>query len=218
MIKAQHKKWARIIFDLYINSLLKKNFSRFLLTNEFPKINQSAGLIITPNHFSWWDGFFIDFYTQKILQRKIHLLMLEEQLKRYWFFKKVGAYSINVNNPKSVIETFNYTSRILNDQNNFVVYYPQGKIEEFGSKSLTFKEGIVKVIKQTSIAVEILPIAFKIHYSNFKLPDILVRVGEKIIATNRNNLIDELKYVFTENVNQLDEYIVTGNEQNLFMR
>jgi 1-acyl-sn-glycerol-3-phosphate acyltransferase len=116
MIKADHKYWARALFNSYIKRLLKKHFNSFLLTNNLPDINNHK-LIITPNHFSWWDGFFIDFVNEKLIKRKLHILMLEDQLKRYWFFRKLGAYGFNPSNPKSIIEAVNYTKDVLNDKN-----------------------------------------------------------------------------------------------------
>lgn len=218
MIKAEHKKWARLLYDIYITRLLKQNFNRFLQTNEFPNVNKESALIITPNHFSWWDGFFAAYYADKIIHRKIHLLMLEEQLKRYWFFNKVGAYSINISNPKSMIETINYTADVLNDKNNFVVYYPQGKIESYDKRPPTLKEGIIKVVERIKIPTEILPVIFKIVYSTNKQPDILVRTGKKIPVNPGESFFNKVNDVFNDTLNQLDEYVLTGNERNLFIR
>ena len=142
MIEAEHNKWARFIFNPYINHLLKTNFSSFYFVNKLPPIDESAGLIVTPNHFSWWDGFIIDFIARKLIRRKIHIMMLEDQLKKYWFFKKVGAYSVNLSNPVSITRTLRYTNDVLKSPQNFVVLYPQGKIQSFNEKNIIVKEGL----------------------------------------------------------------------------
>ncbi|MDX1777464.1 MAG: hypothetical protein R3339_01145, partial [Thermodesulfobacteriota bacterium] len=95
MIKASHKKWARLIFNPYCDLLLKRNFSQFLLVNDFPQLSPKLPLIITPNHISWWDGFFIYYLSKKKFNRKIYLMMLESSLEKFWFFQKIGAFSIN---------------------------------------------------------------------------------------------------------------------------
>ena len=218
MIKAEHKKWARVVYDIYITRLLKRNFNRFLMTNEFPLVDKQSALIITPNHFSWWDGFFISFFTDKKITRKIHLLMLEEQLKQYWFFKKVGAYSINTNSPKSIIETINYTAGILNDKNNFVVYYPQGKIENYDKRPPGIKEGIIKVVDRIKIPTEILPVILKIVYSTNKQPDIHVRAGNKITINPGEKFYNRFKENFSETLIELDNYALTGDERDLFIQ
>jgi len=218
MIQAEHKKWARLLYDFYITRLLKRNFNRFLLTNEFPSVDSNSALIITPNHFSWWDGFFIAYYSNKMTSRKIHLLMLEEQLRRYWFFSKIGAYSININNPKSTIESINYTANVLNDKNNFVVYYPQGKIEDYNKRPPSIKEGIIRVVDRIKLPTVILPVVFKISYSTNKLPDILVRAGKIFTINPGDNFFSRYKENFSETLSELDQYSLTGNERDLFIR
>jgi 1-acyl-sn-glycerol-3-phosphate acyltransferase len=85
LIKGDNKKWARMIFNPYEEYLLKKNFDGFYLTGILPEINTESSLLVTPNHFSWWDGFFIDFVSRKLLKKNFYVIMLDEQLKRYNF-------------------------------------------------------------------------------------------------------------------------------------
>lgn len=177
MIKADHKKYARWLFIPYMNRMLKKNFSHFYLVNDFPEIPQDQGLIITPNHISWWDGFFAEYLFKKYLNRNLYIMMLEEQLKRYWFFKKLGAYSIKPDSPRSIMETADYTREILSNSQNFVVTYPQGEIESFEKRPLTLKQGLKFFIKEMEKDFLILPVGFKIHYYNEKYPSIICRFG-----------------------------------------
>ena len=44
MIKADHKNWARFIFDIYINNLLKRNFSNYYLTNSYPDLPDNLSI------------------------------------------------------------------------------------------------------------------------------------------------------------------------------
>jgi hypothetical protein len=46
--------------------------------------------------------------------------MLEEQLKRYWFFKKLGCYSIDLNDKRKMIVSLKYTMDLLLKPNNLV--------------------------------------------------------------------------------------------------
>ena len=86
MIKAEHKYWSRFVFNLYIDNQLKTHFNGFKAINFPPVLDSEKSLIVLPNHFSWWDGFLIDYVNRKLFGRKFHILMLEEQLKKYWFF------------------------------------------------------------------------------------------------------------------------------------
>jgi 1-acyl-sn-glycerol-3-phosphate acyltransferase len=205
MIKADHKYWARLLYDFYIKRLLKSNFQNFYIVNEIPAIPESEGLIVTPNHFSWWDGFFIDYTVKCFSERKIFLLMLEEQLKRYWFFKKVGAFSINQKNPKSISETFHYMSDIVSSPQNYLAFYPQGEIEAYDKRPLTIKEGLKILARKLKTSANILPAAFKINYSDNKKPDVFIRFGKMISS---NEIKDEYELfidAFNSNITLLDK-------------
>ena len=203
MLKAEHKYLHRRLFNYYIDKILRKNFSNFYLVNNFPEIPNDNGLLLTPNHISWWDGFFIDHLVRKLTNRKIHLMMLENQLKRYWFFQKVGAYSIDPGNPRSVIETANYTSRKLDDNENVIVSYPQGEIELFEKEKLDLKRGIQVFIKKTEKNVIVLPVAFKIQHYEEMHPALLCRFGKVISKEKLLNDFDHFVNEFHKNRNEL---------------
>ena len=72
---------------------------------------------------------------------KIKMMMLEEQLKRYWFFNLLGAYSIEPKNSLSIKETINYTRTLLIEKGNGIVIYPQGEIEPYEKRRFNLKRG-----------------------------------------------------------------------------
>jgi len=213
MIKADNKKWARLIFNPYEDLLLKKNFSRFFLTDEIPYINPDKGLIITPNHISWWDGFFIDYVSRKFISRKFYILMLEEQLKKYPFFRRTGAFSIIPGSVKSIRETFNYAAEIVKDPGNLLVFYPQGEIESF-EKQPDVKPGLRLLLNNN---IDILPVAFKIEYHNQKKPAVYFRPGNVISSNEALKDFHIFIKEFTDNIDQLKNDILNKNiKRDLF--
>jgi 1-acyl-sn-glycerol-3-phosphate acyltransferase len=211
MIKADHKKWARFVFNIYIDRELKKHFTNFYEANDFPNIGNDTGLILAPNHISWWDGFFIDYVTLKHLERKFHIMMLESQLKKYSFFGKLGAYSIVPENPKSIIETTNYTVSLLKDTRNVVVTYPQGEIEAYEMRPLGIKEGLRIILKRVPVNTYVLPVAFKIHYYNEKNPALAVRYGHLLEGVK---IIEDFNVFKEQFYSNLDSLAVSAYNRN----
>lgn len=203
MIKANHKKWAEILFDVYLNQLLKKHFDNFLTIGDAPSINENKSLLILPNHFSWWDGFFIFKVTKHITNKKFHIMMLEDQLKKYWFFNKLGAYSINQNNPKSFVKSLNYSIELLKDKSNLTVIYPQGEIQPQEEKQIKFNKGVNYICEKSNSDFQILPIGFRIFYSNKKLPFVLYRFGEIVSSFDVKDETVSLQKVFESNLTSL---------------
>ncbi|WP_337871912.1 lysophospholipid acyltransferase family protein [Ignavibacterium sp.] len=206
MIKAERNKIALFVFDIYLDRLLKKYFHDFILINGFPSIRDDKSLIVAPNHFSWWDGFFVYYSLRKLSQKKIYIMMLEEQLKRFWFFQKIGCFSVNPNNKQSGIVTMKYTLELLYNPDNCVVIFPQGEIESFDKNPLGYNKGIEFLAENSNRDFEILPVANKIYYTNQKLPFILMHVHHLINSGEIKNKSVSLFNEFKENLSVLSEY------------
>ena len=215
MIKADHKKWAELIFDIYLKRLLRKSFNDFRVIHALPVIDKSKSLVITPNHFSWWDGFFVYWLNKKLLNKKLHILMLEEQLKRYWFFKKLGCYSIDLNDNRKMITSLKYTLGLISNPENLIIIYPQGEIKPYEERPIDIKDGIDYLSSKSSSDLQVLPVAFKIHYTNERFPIVFTRFGDllssKEISAN-NNLFEDK---FTTNLNLLDSEFSNPNYKSI---
>jgi 1-acyl-sn-glycerol-3-phosphate acyltransferase len=209
MIKAKHQKYPTLIFNFYLKFLLKRNFSHFWIINDLPS-NNDLPLLVTPNHFSCWDGFFIQFAFNKLSARRLNILMLEEQLEKYTFFNRIGAFSLKRDNPKELIKGQEYISTLLNDSNNYVVIYPQGEILPFHQRPLKLKKGITYFIKDAPDNLLILPVAIKIEYSELKKPSIYLRFGTSFTKQSLLNQWDGYEGSFLENLDSINSFSGSG--------
>lgn len=200
MIKAEHKFWAQIFFSKYINYILKKSFSHFYLVNEIPAVPDDKAVLIAPNHISWWDGFIIDYLNRIIYTRKIYVMMLEEQLKRYRFFSRIGAYSIDPGNLKEIKESLSYTKELLTDNNNLVVIYPQGVLTPFNLNYSPLKKGLLKITESPVSVFSVLPFACKISYYNERHPEIYIYFGSVMNSDAVENDFKAFETNFYDNI------------------
>lgn len=206
MIRAAPHPVALRIFRGYIYRQLKKHFQAFYMLNDFPAIPKDRRLLITPNHFSWWDGFFIDYLGMRFLNRQIYLMMLEEQLQRYWYFKMFGAFSIDPGNVPSVMETLQYTIEPLMDPANFVVVYPQGVLEPYDKRPIVLKRGGVRyLINHAPHPFLIFPIGFRVTFYDEKNPEISVRMGDIMESEAVKADFSYFKERFMHNLEELDK-------------
>jgi 1-acyl-sn-glycerol-3-phosphate acyltransferase len=215
LIKADHKKWAKLIFDIYLKRLFKKSFYDFRIINNLPQIDESKSTIVTPNHFSWWDGFFVYWLNKKTLNKKLYVMMLEEQLKKYWFFKKLGCYSIDLNDNKKVIASLKYTLALMPKNKNLITIYPQGEIESYEQRPLKLRDGIGFLTRKSESDFQIMPLAFKIHYAKQRLPIVYARFGKvinsKVVADKPQLFKDE----FINNLDLINSEFSTSNFKSI---
>lgn len=202
MIEAKHNIFAEILYRKYLSRLFKSNFGKIFLINEFPDIKKCIRLIVTPNHFSWWDGFFIEFAMRKFTDRKLHILMLEDQLRKYRFLQYLGAFSINQESVSSVSESLKYAKKITESESNYLAFYPQGEIQNYERKFVSLKRGLISVASDDD--AKVLIVTFKIVYGNEKKPDVYFRFHDELVAVRNNDEFKSFESIFLNNIDLLD--------------
>jgi hypothetical protein len=206
MIKAQHAAWADRIFHPYVLRLFKRHFHAIRLLGAAPETRLDLPLLLLPNHSTWWDGFFVYLLNRRIFRRKIYLMMLENQLARYRFFARLGAYSINPQSVSGVKESLHYSCALLNEKimpKPMLCIFPQGELLPWGARPLIFKPGVEKILSGYGGEVNLLQLAIKTEFLNEQLPEAFLLFGENMVANGKTFAGMKNLQNFTENL--LDE-------------
>ncbi len=214
MIKAQHTWWADKLFHFYVFRLMKKHFHSINLLGELPETDPKLPLLLLPNHSTWWDGFFIYLLQKKILHRKVYLMMLEQQLSKYNFFSKVGAYSINLETSKGIYQSLNYTLELLTSEqvsSPAICIFPQGELLPWGTRPLGLKRGVDWIIKKYGKSINVLPLAMRAEYLGEQRALVFFRFGENYILDQTNfEGMTWLERIENGLLDQLEEQIISG--------
>ncbi len=187
MITAKHQKWAEFFFRLYIFRLLRKNFAAIHLLGKKPDISPDKPLLLLPNHSTWWDGFFVYLLNKKIFQRELYLMMLEEQLRKYPFFSRVGAFSIQRGKPKKVVESLQYTLNLFWQKSQpppLICIFPQGVLKPWGERPLGFESGLNWLLKNATTEIQILPLAIRVELLEKQKPEVFFRFDSVFSSKN----------------------------------
>ncbi len=172
MLKSKNNKIVTRIFEWLTRFLIKCNFSGVNINGMFNDNGNSVLLIA--NHVSWWDGFWIMFLNLKVIKRKFHFMMLEEQLRKHWYFQYTGGYSIKKKS-KSIIESINYTIELLNKSKNMVFMFPQGKINSIYNDNIEFEQSIERIIKNTQTDNQVIFMVNMIDYFSKSKPSLYIQ-------------------------------------------
>ena len=152
MLKSRHHFIVYPFFQHYTRYLLRTRYHTVSIENHFAD-NGNAVLLIG-NHVGWWDGFWAMYVNLKVLKRKFHFMMLEEQLLKYRFFNYTGAFSVNKGS-RSVVESIRYASDLLNDSKNMLLMYPQGRLHSMYEHHFSFEQGINRILKNREGKVQV---------------------------------------------------------------
>jgi hypothetical protein len=174
MIKPNHSSFHSWLLDLYIGFILKSDFREVLITGDI--LPDDRSILLIPNHFSWWDGFFAWYLNKKVFRKQYHVLMLEHELAKRMFFTRVGAFSVNLNS-RSIIQSLNYCSKVLENPSNLLLIFPQGKLGSQHLCELKFRKGIENILKQSS-NTRVIFAACLTDYYGFRKPSLTIALKE----------------------------------------
>ncbi len=143
MLEPRRNNLIYSFFSWYISRIIGSDFRKL----EFNEVGfeKDKAILLLANHFSWWDGFLM-FHVNKIYFRKrFHVMITEENYEKVWFLKYLGSFSVKKNS-RSIIETLEYAGRLLDDADNLVLIFPQGKLYSNHTDEVQFQKGLMNMI------------------------------------------------------------------------
>ena len=146
IIKAKHHFVIHPIFKLFSQVMINRYFTRVEVIGDV-EVGEDRSILLLSNHSSWWDGFWQLFLNMKVFKKKFHFMMLEEQLRKHWYFNYTGGFSVK-KSAKSTVETIQYSADLLSHPENLVLMFPQGKVESIHKESFKFEKGVEKIIER----------------------------------------------------------------------
>ncbi len=157
----------------YVEWKIRSAFRGIWLDGALPEGDE--GVICYANHSSFWDGF-VAHVLAKRAGRDLYAVMEEQNLERYRFLTRIGAFSIRRGDSRSALQTFRHARSLLQRPKSAVLIFPQGKIEANAVPPLKFERGTELLARMAK--ARCVPVAFRYAFFEHEHPDVLVKVGE----------------------------------------
>lgn len=209
MIPAKKSPVFEHFFHLYNRQLLKRHFHGIYVKGPH-QLPENA--LFYGNHSSWWDGL-VWFHLNKVfLHHNIHIMMHEKGLNEFRFFKKLGAYSVNRNQPRDIALSLQYGAELLNSGKSTVLF-PQGDEKHQELRPLGFLPGIVALSEKAS-AVPLLPAAVCYTFGHQRKQAVYISLGEphflnSLPGDNRRKKSARLEQDFTSMLDELRSAVIS---------
>jgi 1-acyl-sn-glycerol-3-phosphate acyltransferase len=147
MLEPRRNKIIFQFFSWYINRIIRSDFEELKFNQtEFDK---DKSILLLANHCSWWDGFLMFQINRLYFRKKFHVMITEENYRKVWFLKYLGSFSVKKNS-RSAIETLEYAGKLLNDPENLVLIFPQGKLYSGHVDEIQFQKGLINLVNSSS--------------------------------------------------------------------
>lgn len=156
-------KW---IIHAYVFWIARRHFKEINFNTI--KVDKDKSVLLIANHFSAWDTIILFWINHKLFKKKFYVMMLEDTAIKEPFLKYAGGFSINKTS-RDMIRSLDFAAELLNDPDNLVLIFPQGKLYSNMVTEVTFEKGIMQVIKQATGKFQlILAATFIENFDNFK--------------------------------------------------
>ncbi len=152
IIKAKHNAFLDPFFRWYVTWKMKRSFHEYSIHSDAE--DEGKPILLVCNHTSWWDGIWALYLNRQLFGRKFHFMMLEEQLRKNWFFQYTGGFSVR-KSTRSVVESLAYAAELLSHEKNLVLMFPQGKIQSMHRTEFVFEKGIENILKRVKNEVQL---------------------------------------------------------------
>jgi 1-acyl-sn-glycerol-3-phosphate acyltransferase len=183
-IEARESRLFKSVFGIYCRYLFRRRFRRIYLDSNY--IPPTAGsTLYYMNHTSWWDALIPFLLNEYHYRQNARALMDIRQLRKFPFFKRLGVFSINRENPKSAVYSLKKASDWLEREKSSIYLFPQGRISnEF--EPIVFENGIGWLAKNCGVT-EIVPIAIHISHVRGDRPDLFLMTGKPLNINRKDS-------------------------------
>jgi 1-acyl-sn-glycerol-3-phosphate acyltransferase len=224
MIEARKTAWFEKLFYLYNGRLIRRWFNKVYVRIDPNGIPEGPTLFIA-NHSSWWDGLFAFHLNYSLLKYDAFVMMSESGLKKFSFFRKLGAFSINRDSPKDIIKSMRYAMKCLIDfslkrniRGRSLWMFPQGDIRHQDIRPLSFLPGLaflLEKVKSTNLNITVVPVTFYYDFGLEQKPSVYISIGSPVSTLNVCAQLNAQSCQLAV-INQLDEMrdeIIRGEPQ-----
>ncbi|WP_207424666.1 1-acyl-sn-glycerol-3-phosphate acyltransferase [Desertivirga brevis] len=167
--------FIKFFFSNYISYIIKRDFQSFHFNQ--PEIAPDKAILLIANHFSWWDGFLLFELNRRCLNKNFHVLVTEENYQKVFFLKYLGAISLKKRS-KEMLSTLNGTGRLLNDPQNLVLIFPQGKLGSNHVDEVVFEKGLTNLINASNKNYQYLFSAMFVDYFDKRKPSVWCKLKQ----------------------------------------
>ena len=143
--------------------------------------------------------------------------MEEKHLKRFFLFRRLGAFSVVRENGREALKSIEYSADLLKENSKRTLWiFPQGEILPNDARPLIFYNGFSRIIAKTGKCF-VLSIAIRYEFTGEFKPEIFVKIGKAdFVVPDENFKVKERTRYFAGNLaTNLDELKADVSNKNL---
>jgi 1-acyl-sn-glycerol-3-phosphate acyltransferase len=190
MVKPGKNFVIRFMLHYYVNLIVSRHFHEVRF--EPVEVDPNKSILLIANHFSFWDSLILYIVCYKLLKKKFHVMVREDTTIQLKYLKYGGAFSVNKRS-RDMLQSLEYAAELLNDPQNLVLIFPQGKLYSNFVNDIHFEKGITRIIEKVEGKFQLLFAATFVQYLKHKKPTATVYLK---VEPNAGKDFEELKNAY----------------------
>lgn len=198
------------MFQLVQHRMLMRSFSQIYLKMDSPT---PPSALYLGNHSSWWDGLLLFQLEIKGFIPNFYVMTDQQGMEKVPIFKWIGAYSVDAQNPKHIIQSLRYTEALLQAQKN-VCIFPQGAELHLEQRPLQFQQGAAMIVQRMK-QLTVVPVTFYYTFRHEPKAEAWIVIGAPILYDanlNRGKLTEHFEQIVTNQLNELKTAVIENNQ------
>ena len=181
----------------YVIWRVGKHFHQLLFNSI--DVDKNRSILLIANHYSFWDALVLFCVGDQLFKKKFHVMLLEETSRKEPFLKYGGAFSVN-KNTKDILLSLDYAAKLLDDPNNLVLIFPQGRLYPNFTADIYFEKGVQRIIDKARGKFQlVLAAAFIQYFKHIKPTATVYLKTESVIYAGKS--ITELQNAYQQHFN-----------------
>ena len=213
MIAAAKNPVVEKLFARINRAMVRRHFHALHLSGEPASLDRAVPIIIYGNHSCWWDGLIEFLLSRDIFGFDAYLMMDEEQMSRYRFFRWIGAFSVNRSSRREAVASLRYAADLFSRPGRALWIYPQGVMLPNDVRPLKFETGIARLLEMVPRA-QVVAVAHRYEFLHHQRPEAFIKFGPVRMVgrlPRGRDLLPELEQELTNLLDGLKGEIVTGD-------
>jgi 1-acyl-sn-glycerol-3-phosphate acyltransferase len=182
VIEASKSRWFNAWFARHARSRIRRTFGRVLVSG-LAEARLAAGqhpLLLVANHTTWWDALVALYVSELLLRCDGYAMMDAANLRRVPFFRRVGAFGVDMNQPADGARAIRHAARLLSTKGRAVWIFPEGR-ERSPFAALDLRPGAAQIARVAKRAV-VLPVGLRYVFGAAEGPDMWIAIGPALTA------------------------------------
>lgn len=180
MIEAAKSRWFNAWFARHARARIRRTFGRVLVCGREGArgLLTDASLLLVANHSTWWDALVALYVSELLLCSDGYAMMDAANLRRVPFFRRVGAFGVDLDDPADGARSIRHSARLLATPGRTLWVFPEGR-ERSPFGALELLPGAAQIARVARHAV-VLPVGLRYVFGGAEHPDLWISIGQPL--------------------------------------